>query len=213
MNRCGQSLIDILIGIALGALLIAGGASLIVPALRTNQTVNQTQTQAALGKELADNVKAWAAGNWSGVLALSTGSARYYLATATSSFAATGGTSSTAEQVAMGSSTYVRYFSIGDVYRDANGAITSTIVGNFFDPSTKLVTIAVGAPSTTLSTYSEYVTRSASNVFNQADWSGGAGQTTPVTVVSSTFASSSNINYGVAGIITLSSLASGTCQL
>lgn len=90
----GQSLVEILIGTALGALLVAAGIALIAPALQTSGQLTQIQTQAQLGQELADNVKAWAAGNWNGLFSLATTSANaYYLNTASSPFTVVASTS------------------------------------------------------------------------------------------------------------------------
>lgn len=209
-----QSLVEVLIGVALGALFIAGAAALIAPALRTNTTVNIVQTQTETGKELSDNVKAWAAGNWNGFLSLATTSSyRYYLATATSSFAVLGGTSSSAEQVKVGGLTYARYFYVNDVYRDGSGNITSTIAANFIDPSTKLVAVVVSASSSAAVTIAEYLTRNVNNVFNQTSWAGGAGQSNPITLVSSTFMASTDTVVTATGSIRLSVPPDGTCQL
>ncbi len=87
----GQSLIEILVGIAIGAIFIIGAAMAIAPSLQITKQVSQVQTKTELASELLGNVQAWAAGNWNNVLALATGTANtYHLNTATSPFTAVG---------------------------------------------------------------------------------------------------------------------------
>ncbi len=205
-RREAQSLVEVLIGIALGALLIVAGATLIVPALRTNQQVSNIQAQTELAKELSDNVKAWAGGNWNNILSVATGSAHaYYLFATSSPFAATSGI----ETVVLGSTSYNRYFYVNDMYRDGSGnATSSTAVGNSYDPSTKqvvAVTRVVSSTNAATTTFMMYLTRNANSGVDQTDWSGGSGAGGPATLVGNQFASStSNVVYNSpAGSLTL----------
>ena len=80
-------MIELLIGIAVGAIFVIGAATAIVPSLKIGSQATTVQEQAQLGQELLDNIKAWSNGNWSSVLSLATGTANhYYLSTATSPF-------------------------------------------------------------------------------------------------------------------------------
>jgi type II secretory pathway pseudopilin PulG len=101
--------------------------------------------------------------------------------------------------------TYHRYFYLSDVYRDANGAVTSTVSGNYFDPSTKLATVVVNVATSTAAplTYSLYITRSGDNALSQTTWSGGGGQSAPVTFVSSTYFSAVSTTVTGAGSLQL----------
>ena len=82
---------ELLVGIAVGAIFVIGAASIIVPSLRVNTQAGNVQEQAQLGQELLKNVQSWASGNWSGVLALATGTANtYYLNTVSSPFSVAG---------------------------------------------------------------------------------------------------------------------------
>ncbi len=84
---------EILVGIAVAAVLLVGAAALIAPALKTNTQVGAIQSSGQLANELADNVRAWAGGNWSGLLSLATGTANhYYLITLKSPFTVATGT-------------------------------------------------------------------------------------------------------------------------
>ncbi len=216
---------ELLLGIAVGAVFVIGAATVIVPALRINSQAGNIQEQAQLGQELSNNVQAWAQGSWNGVLALATGTAnRYYLDTATSPFVAVG-TSTTGEAVSTcggaGSSTqqacftYDRYFYLSDVYRDANGNATSTASGNYYDPSTKLVTVVVagtGASSTQPMDFYSYITRNADNVFAQTSWIGGSGQTTSTNFVGTDYAAASSVIVNASGSIELY-YGGGSCVL
>ena len=85
----GQSLVEILIGVAIGAIFIVGAAAVIAPALKTNTQVLAIQAKTQAANEMMDNIRAWAAGNWGIVLSLATGTANtYYLNTSQSPFVA-----------------------------------------------------------------------------------------------------------------------------
>lgn len=208
-SRSAQSIIELLVGIALATVFIIGAAAVIAPSLQINKQTAQAQTRTELASELLDNVRVWAAGNWNSVLTLATGTANtYYLNTANSPFTISAGS----QTVLVSSSTYTRYFYLSDVYRDLSGNITTTIVS--YDPSTKLVTVAVQASSTTVSPVLmvvEYLTRNVNSVFNQTSWAGGSGQSVPVTVASTTYASGTSISISASGTITLAPVSGGSC--
>ncbi len=208
-----QSLIEVLIGIALGALFVIGTATIIAPSLQTNTGVIQVQVRAQLANELAGNVRSWAAGNWNSVLSLATGTSRnYYLGTATSSFSVASGT----ELITINSQAYNRFFYVNDVYRDSNGNVTTTISGNSYDPSTKLISIFVAASSTQLSASTSiaiYVTRNTDNIMNQTSWAGSSSQNSAVTMIGTGFATSSNISITASGSLQLAPPPGGACVL
>jgi Tfp pilus assembly protein PilV len=197
----GQSLVEVLIGIALGALFILGAASLIAPALQITKQATNVQTQAGLASELSNNLRAWSAGDWHNILNLSTTSAnQYYLIASSSPFTATSGT----ESITIGTTTYTRYFYVDDMYRDSGGNATSTSSGNNYDPSTKKFTLVYGVASSTTSTIALYLSRNQNNSFDQTNWTGGDSQAGPIKQVNAKFASSSNIDYATqAGSIAL----------
>lgn len=134
--RKGQSIIEILIAVAVGALLVVGAASILAPVLRVNTQAGQLQAAAALGKQLVDNVRVWAEADWHNIANLATSSANiYYLNTASSPFSAVPGSDG---QIVSGIA-YTRSFYVDDVQRDAGGNIVSS--GGSNDPSTKKITI------------------------------------------------------------------------
>src|SRR3989338_6620122 len=121
--RGGQSLIEVLIALLVGAIMIGAGAAIIAPVLRSNTQTLRAQVGTSLGKELLENVSVWGQGNWNNILALATTSAnQYYLPTSPSPFSHATGT----ESIQVGTTTYTRYFYIDNITRDA---------GNIIDPS------------------------------------------------------------------------------
>lgn len=188
--RCGQSLIELLIGMAIGSLMIIAAASVIAPTLRINTQTSRAQTAAALGKALMDNASVWAEGDWHRIAGLATSSAfHFYLNASSSPFSSSTGD----ESVVVSTTTYKRFFYVDDVYRDGSGNITPT-PGNH-DPSTKKITVGYSWPNAATNTVSSYITRSNNRVYVQSDWSGGPNQAGPITNTNSLFASSSNIIY------------------
>jgi Tfp pilus assembly protein PilV len=187
----GQSLVEVLIAVAIGTVLVVAGVALIVPALRSNTQAAKVQMASSLGKELLDNVRVWSEGNWSNVLALATGTTNtYYLITTSSPYTANAGSQS----LVVGTSTYLRYFYLSDVYRDTSGNVVTS--AGTFDPSTKQVTVGynwLGGSST--NTMSTYIVRARNNAVTQNDWSGGPNQPNAETSTNNQFATSSNVDY------------------
>jgi len=219
LPRHGQSLVEILVGIGLGAIFIIGATTLIAPSLQTNKQVIQVQVKASLGNEMANNIRSWAAGNWGSVISLPTGTVEtFYLNTTSSPFSVPGmngsSTPTSSESVSFAGASYLRYFYLSDVYRDTNGAVTSTAGGNAYDPSTKQVTVVVKIASSTVpaTTYSFYLTRNSNNVANQTSWAGGSGQNSALTLVSTAYASSNNVTVTGSGTIQLAT-GGNTCEL
>lgn len=212
-RRRGQSLLEVLLGTALAALFMVGIATSLAPSLSIDRQVTQLQGQIGLANETINNVKAWANGNWQAVLLLATGTPNtYYVNASSSPFLTPTGT----ESISLGSTTFSRYFYLSDVYRDINGNITSTAAGNFYDPSTKQVSVVISSSSSVSArTYVIYVTRYVNNTLNQTSWSGGQGQIDPLGVIGNNFATSTKITINASGSIQLASsgtnyVASGT---
>jgi Tfp pilus assembly protein PilV len=192
--RGGQSLIEVLIAVTIGVLLLVAATGAIAPALKVGTQTSKAQAGITLAKELLDNVRVWAEGDWHNVANLATSSANYYhLNSSSSPFSVV----SSSEIITISGATYTRYFYVDDVYRDAGDNIVNSTSGAVsVDPSTKRVTVACSWPQGgTTSTLIEYITRNRSNVFDQTDWSGGPGQNGPVTSTNSLFSTSSQIDY------------------
>lgn len=190
-DREGQSLIEILVAVAIGVILVVGALTIITPALKTSSDVTRVQTASGLGKELLDNLRTASEKDWHLVDTLATSSANhYYIIASTSPFTVSSGT----ESVMVGTTTYTRYFYLEDAYRNGSGKIDTA---GTRDPSTRKVNIVYTWPPAASGTFSGYITRAHNESFIQTDWSGGGNQSGPLTAtsVNSKFATSSNINY------------------
>ena len=205
-ERSGQSIIEILVAVAIGAILIIGGVGLIAPTFQTNKAATTTESASVVGSGLMDSVRVWADGNWNGLLSLATGTTnKYFLHTTSSPFTVASGT----EAVSIATTTFVRYFSVADVFRDSSGNVTGT--GNY-DPSTKQITVYYGLASSTPSNFSIFLTRNRSVTILQTDWSGGSGQSGAVTSLGNRFSTSSNVvTSPTVGAITLPVEAGQAC--
>lgn len=106
---------------------------------------------------------------------------------------------------------YARSFTIDNVSRDSCGVgsittdATSTcssgpaVAGVADDPSTQKITVGVnwsggGSRGSSISKV-QYLTRAVGSIFKQTDWSGGSGQSGPITAPNSQYASSTSIDY------------------
>ncbi len=198
----GQTLIEVLIAVAVGAILFVGAVSTLVPATKITPETSKIAAGAALVNGTIENVTVWAGGNWDSLLSLSTTSANpYHLITSQSPFTVATGT----EAVTVGSTTYTRYFYVDDVYRDSSGNIVaSSTSGATDDPSTMEITVASGWPLGTTTTVSFYVTRNGENALSQSTWTGGTASGT-VTTVTSTYSTSSNITSSSTLTLTVTS--------
>jgi hypothetical protein len=119
------------------------------------------------------------------------------------------------QAINVGTTTYYRYFSVNDVYRDSNGNVTTTVSGNtYYDPSTKKITVAVDVASSTLpqEAYTFYLTRNANDALNQTNWAGGAATTTDVTFITNQYSELSDITVSATGSLQLSA-GGGSCFL
>jgi type II secretory pathway pseudopilin PulG len=189
-GKSGQSLIEILIAVAIGFILIMGAVGIISPTIKSSSQASRAQTAIALGKELLENVRVFSEANWHNIAGLSTSSANhYYLNTSSSPFAAVSGE----ENITIATTTYLRYFYVEEVNRDSTGKIVTG--GGISDPSTKKITVAYKWPESAIRTMTVYLTRAKNNIFLQSDWAGGGGQEGPVTTTNNRFGTSSNIDF------------------
>lgn len=220
----GQSLVEILIALAISGILVGAAATGVTVYLRSNYETKLNQNATFLAQGLMDNVRSWAEGDWHRIYDLSKTSAnKYSLITSSSPYIS----SSSAETVTINNTAYTRYFYVDNVNRDLCGAgyVTSTAatscnpddvaVGD--DPSTQRVTVVVTtpAPHAQTITLQEYMTRSKVSIFSQNDWSGGSGQesfatssTSSPATVNNKFASSATTTFSAAGQIILTGLRS-----
>ena len=201
----GQSLVEIIIAITVGAILIGAASAVIAPILRSNLETRNVQTASSLTQEYLDNVQNLAESNWFNIYGLTPKgpSSQFYLRATSTTYEILSGTTSTVVE----GRTFTRYFSIENVNRDLCGAgdittnATTTCTsgpgtaGVTDDPSTQKITATVTWPESRSLSKSQYLTRNINKVFVQTDWSAGPGQEGPITSENNQFATSTNINY------------------
>lgn len=206
----GQSLIEVLIAISVGAILIGAATTAIIPVLKSNMETFTVQTAGSLAQEYLDNIQSLAEYDWYKIYnppASKGASSQFYLFPTGVSYAITSGATSTVAEGRI----FTRYFSVENVNRNLCGvgditadAVTSCASGpgNFGsaeDPSTQKITSVVswtagGSVGGSINKV-QYFTRSQNKVFVQSDWSAGAGQEGPITAENNKFASSTNVNF------------------
>jgi hypothetical protein len=190
--RAGQSFVELLIGIAVGAIFMVGASMIIAPSLSENGQATKVQTAANNADALINNVRVWSEGGWGNVLSIATGSSyQYYLITSSSPYVATSGV----QTIVVATTTYTQYFYVSDVYRTITGDISLSPAGNTYDPSTKQISVLYNWTNGKPETMTTYITRNDDEAFIQDDWSGGPNATTATTSVGNQFASSTNIDY------------------
>lgn len=190
-SRSGQSLIEVLVAVAVGTLIIMGAVGILSPALKAGSSASQVQAATALAKELLEGVRSASVSNWSNIYKLSKGSGATYVLNSTSSpFSVATGT----QTVVNASTSVSRGFALDAVSRDSGGGVVSS--GGSIDPSTLLVTVWYSWPNGGASkTLQALIMRPSAGVWSQTDWSGGA--TAGGYAASGTdnrFASSSNVD-------------------
>lgn len=77
-NRNGQSLVEVVIGLAIGAVLMGTAAFAVTTMLKTNLTSERSQFASAFTQSLADNVRSYAAGNWDDLYGLAKATSTHY---------------------------------------------------------------------------------------------------------------------------------------
>jgi len=206
-KQSGQSLIELIVGIAVGVIFIVGAAGIIMVSLRVDFRNTFAQTAHEIAIELGEQVRVFANADWHNVDTLSTSTA-YHLATSTTFLDDQSGSST----IVIDGNSYTRSFTLEPVYRDASGEITTP--SGILDPSTLRV---VSTASWTergdqdSATVELYLTRNRNRLFHQTDWSGGPVQEGPITVVGDEFATSTNATTtgAVAGSIIIEGLSTG----
>ncbi len=176
----GQSLIEILIGIAVGVIIIGGVSATIAVVLRSNVQNKNSQTATSLAQEVLNEIGDIATANWHSIDLPVVG--QYHVAITTGAvFVIQSGTEGPA-MLTLDGKGFTRFFTVENISRDPNtGDIqpaASYAVAND-DPSTKKIVVTVqwleGSDTASVN-LTKFVTRSRNLVFRQTDWVGGTGQ-------------------------------------
>ena len=190
-NQKGQSLLEVLIAVAIAVILVTTSVVAIAVMLSNDTAAKTVQIGNQLALELQEELRAMKDVYWSDVYALNKGPANPYFLERTAP-----GTGNPfliqigEETVSTTSGSFVRYFYVDAVNRGNCGVgniVSSTVTpcsnpGNgspldiATDPSTLKVSVVVSSTNQIATTLVGYITRSRNNVFVQSDWSHGPGQ-------------------------------------
>jgi len=77
-NRGGQSLVEVVIGLAIGAILMGTAAFAVTIMLRTNLTSEKSQFASRFAQSLSDNIRSFAGGNWDAIYGLTKATSSHY---------------------------------------------------------------------------------------------------------------------------------------
>ncbi|MEK7641278.1 MAG: prepilin-type N-terminal cleavage/methylation domain-containing protein [Patescibacteria group bacterium] len=206
-REAGQSLIEILIGVAIGAILIGGAAATITLTLRSNVQNKNIQIASSFSQAMLDQVSVYADADWHNIDVLSgiVPGNPYHLIASGSGFERKDGSKSDATEGIVFSTS----FKVESVNRNQEiDAIEGASSSTYEDPSTKkIISVTTWSENgqTADVTVNRYITRSRNLIFQQSDWDGGktpAQETFPVPgAVNNKFSASSGIKYSIDGLI------------
>ncbi len=182
VGRRGQSLVEVAIGLAIGAIVIGAGAFAIAAMLRSSSGLERTRTASTLSQELLNKVRAVSSADWPALDGLEKGGgAEYHVATSGDALVVAVGP----EALNVAGITYTRSFTVDGVCRlnnDRSLIEDCALGGTVTDPSTAKITVAASWPTGVSVKEVQvvgYVTRWRNAVFHQTDWSGTAGELGP----------------------------------
>lgn len=203
-NQRGQLLMEALLAISAAVIVLGLGAQLIYVSLRSSQVAGNRNVGLGLIDEGIGAVSVVATEQWQNIYMLIKTGVHYYPVIASGKWTVVSGDHS----ILVGTKTYIRYFTVGNVCRDAvtrnitgltdTGGSTMLCVGSggTFDPSTQSITMNVQLPDggDILHT-SEYLLRWRNKACAQVNWSGGvSGGVKPCS--DTTYESKTNITAG-----------------
>lgn len=194
-SRDGQVLMEILIASVIFIFVSLSIATITSVSLRAVPQSRIGIAGAFLAKEEIEALRAVAREDWHTLSGLTLGSVYYTTTTATSSWAVapTG-----KENVTLNNLIYERWFILSAVYRSTS---TGDIVlsGGYYDPSTFFATVTVSSTdargTNDVQTQTLYVSRFLNNVYTQTNWATGPVGEVVTTNTTTTFATSSLIDY------------------
>ena len=180
-SEAGQSLVEVVVGIAIAGFLIVGAVTAISASLKSDVEGQAFQVGPYLSQELATNVAAFSKANWLNISNLARDPNKFYLVGAGEGFGVTSGQ----ELIGLNGVNFTRYFTVASTSRDGNSDIEAVYQAVNEDKSTlKVVTITTWLTSTNqtaTSSLTRYLTRHRNEIFSQTDWSGDV--ITPLEIV------------------------------
>ena len=200
-SQRGQSMLEILIVIALVVTLATLGAELIVTSLRSNKITSERDVGLRTAEEMFEGISAAATEDFENVYNLTKGTTQHRVVQSMGKWVIEVGT----QDVSLNGITYTRYFTVQNICRatgtrditgitDSSGAdATCMTSGGGHDPSTQRITAFVEWSSgETLVSY-EYISRWRNKLCKQTTWSTvGSG---PDDCPTTEYESSTNVTF------------------
>jgi len=193
----GQSLIGILLTIAIGALVLVLGAQIIQTSLRASESTRQKNVAYQLAQGAFEATKTIAQEDWHLIYDATTGQ-EYYLDNSGGKWALS--TNTDYKTFTFGKDTFSRWIVFNNVSRLANGNIEEGYSESRDDPSTRKVTVNITLNNIQKINWNYYLTRWENNVANQTGWGGNSGTEGPVTSFGSNYSGSTDVNPSAGGI-------------
>lgn len=199
-GQAGQSLLEILVVVALVVVLATLGAELVVTSLRGNKVTTERDVGLRTAEEVFEGVSAAATQDFENVYNLTKGTTQHRVVQVSGAWVIQVGT----QDVVLNGVTYTRYFTVQNICRhattrdiigitDTDGGTTTCSIG-VHDPSTQRLTVYVEWPGgETLLNY-DYISRWRNQICNQTEWSATGGG--PDACPSTNYDSSSNVTIG-----------------
>lgn len=197
----GQSLVEALVALAVGAVMIGGVSTALFVSIRSSATTRQLNNASQLASQELDNVRVLTEADWNSIYLATkyvdeANPNRHYLSIVTvdskKSFAINDGTKeTTVDGVVFNQSFYIK-----NVLRDGNDNIVES--GGTDDSSTQKIVVNVTWPMDQSFQISGYLTRSRNVSALFSAWTSGPGLEGPYTIFADTakgFSSSNNIDY------------------
>lgn len=170
----GGLLLELLIVIALLALILSAGAQGVYVGLQSSKVSSERDLASALATEALEAARGVAEEKWQNIYTLTKGTQHYRVVLSGNKWTLAPGD----ESLALNNTTYTRYVVIDNASRDATTRfIESNYNATNDDPGTQKITVVVtwGPTNTDSFSVTDYFFRWKNKVCNQTDWSGGVG--------------------------------------
>ena len=139
LRNKGQALAEVLIGLAIGTILIGATITAVVMALHSQFEAKLHQIASTIAEQLIDDLKTVAESNWNNIYQLNKGmDYKYHTQTSGTELVVVDGI----DEVEIGGTKFNSFFSVENVYRDVNGKIVEPAEGSE-DPSTQKIIVEV----------------------------------------------------------------------
>lgn len=169
-SQRGSLLLELLIAIALLAVILGIGSQAVWVSLQSGKVSGERDVAVGLASEALEATRSVAEEKWQNIYDLTKGS-QYHMVQTNNKWA----TSTGSEIIALNNASYMRYVIIDNVSRDAGTRMIDT--GTNYDPSTQKVTVTVSWPNADPVVMSEYFLRWKNRACQQTSWttSGSSG--------------------------------------